>query len=252
MFEFAQTNLQLYRQMESLGYASDEREKTAAAYRFLMPTFSGLYRGTEKPFIAHLVGTASILVSYRAPIDWVLAGLLHAVYAIGDFGFDPGTRETPRKQDVICDLVGKEVDAIIIAYDAIRWTEGAVDDYSRTYQQHSQPVQAALNIQLANTLEDLLDFGANYERGKKFAAMSSPAMQQAIVALASSYSWPGLAQQLEQALAAFNVGMTPVDAGGAMGQSKLILPPSAQRKFISTARGSVVRRMRRAKGRSKI
>jgi hypothetical protein len=251
MFEFAQTNLQLYRQMELLGYNPEEREKVAAGYRFLMPTFSGLYRGTEKPFITHLVGTASILVAYRASIDWVLAGLLHAVYAIGDFGFDPGTRETPRKRRLVSNLIGEEAEDLIIAYDAMRWTESAVDDYLRGYQQHSQQIKAALNLQLANTLEDLLDLGTNYERGTKFATMSSPKMQQAILALARMHSWPGLARQLEQALAAFNAGVTPVDAGGAMGQSKLVLPPSAQRKFISTARGSVVRRMRRAKGRIK-
>ncbi|MBK6740426.1 MAG: hypothetical protein IPG64_22590 [Haliea sp.] len=90
MFEFAQTNLQLLRQMDEQEYYQQDRERVASAYRQLMPMFSGLYRENEKSFLAHLVGTASILVSGRLQVERVLAGLLHAVYMAGDFRFPAG------------------------------------------------------------------------------------------------------------------------------------------------------------------
>ena len=42
-------------------------------------TFPGTYRGSGKPFLAHLVGTASVLASLRARTPVVVTGLLHAV-----------------------------------------------------------------------------------------------------------------------------------------------------------------------------
>jgi hypothetical protein len=245
MFEFAQTNLQLYRQMADTGYTSGERERVARAYRFLMPTFSAMYRGTEKPFVTHLVGTASILAAHRAHIDLVLAGLLHAVYMIGDFGYQPGTRHTRRKQSTVEKIAGKGTEAIIAAYDRMDWDSQSLERYLLDYPQRTGVEQDAISLQLANTLEDLLDHGVNYSAGKKFATLTSPDMQAALVALAKQHSWPELAERIEQGLKALNSGETPTDPKAAMGQSRLILPPSGRRRLVPTAIGWATRRLRR-------
>lgn len=247
MFEFAQTNLQLYRQMDELGYSLSDREQVASAYRFLMPMFSGQYRGTEKPFISHLVGTASILASHRLSMTLVVAGLLHAVYMAGDFGFQPGTRQTERKRRCIRNQAGTEVEAIVSTYDDMRWDT----DSLRAYRSKNEPmpnlIESALTVQFANTLEDLLDHGVSYCSGSKFETLSSPEMQAELLALSEIHAWPELTNRLTQAIADLNAGAGAVGRNSFMGQSALVLPPSSERKFLPTAQGWLVRRLRRLK-----
>lgn len=245
MFEFAQTNLQLYRQMNQCGYRAEDRERVASAYRFLMPMFAGVYRGSEKPFISHLVGTASILVAHSAPVELILAGLLHAVYMAGDFGFEPGTRQTARKRQCVRDLAGLQAEEIISVYDDIRWNTESVHYYLEHLEELRQETRSALKLQLANTLEDLLDDGMKYCPPKIDA--TSEDMQVAILVLARALGFPKLEAQLQLALSAFNSEEMSVDSSGFMGQSALVLPPSARRKFAPRARGWIVRRLRRLK-----
>src|SRR5215468_6814144 len=86
LFSYAQTNLQLYRQLAAEGYAPADVERAARAHEVGLRLFPCTYRGSGKPFLAHLVGTASILASLRVRIPVVVTGLLHAVYTHGEFG----------------------------------------------------------------------------------------------------------------------------------------------------------------------
>jgi hypothetical protein len=81
---YAQTNIQLFNQLHCNRYYSDTDLKSICnAYSFARKLFAGLVRGSGKPFMCHLVGTASILASLNAPIQVVTAGLLHASYIYG-------------------------------------------------------------------------------------------------------------------------------------------------------------------------
>ncbi len=82
----AQTNLSLYRQLHDAGYTHSDVIWVRDAYELAATLFAGQYRGSGKPFVAHLVGTASILAAIDAPPSAVVAGLMHAVYTHGDFG----------------------------------------------------------------------------------------------------------------------------------------------------------------------
>jgi len=245
MFEFAQTNLQLYGQLEVLGYDSIDRERVAATYRFLMPMFSGLYRGTEQPFISHLVGTASILASQKLPIDLVLAGLAHAVYMAGDFGFQAGTRQTVRKRRCIQAVVGIEAEAIVARYDEMPWDTSALRAYVATFESTPVLARQALALWLANTLEDFCDDGMNYCAGPKLEKMRSPEMLSTILDVCRTLESPGMFERIDGAIANLNGGMVAVDASAFMGRSALVLPPSARRKFLPRALGGLVRRLRR-------
>src|SRR5687767_15961282 len=83
---YAQTNLQLYTQLRRAGYTAEQLVPVRAGYDLAMQLFSASFRGSGKPLLAHLVGTASILAAIGQSRDIVLAGLLHAAYALGDFG----------------------------------------------------------------------------------------------------------------------------------------------------------------------
>ena len=74
---YAQTNIQLYRQLAELGYPSTDVSRVHRGHSLAMKLFTGLFRGSGRPFLAHLVGTASVLASVRVPIEVVTAGLLH-------------------------------------------------------------------------------------------------------------------------------------------------------------------------------
>ena len=86
MHDYAQTNLQLYRQLAERGYPTSEIASVARAYELGLRLFPGTYRGSGKPFLAHLVGTASILSTLQARMPVIAAGLLHSVYTHGEFG----------------------------------------------------------------------------------------------------------------------------------------------------------------------
>jgi (p)ppGpp synthase/HD superfamily hydrolase len=56
----AQTNLQLDRQLDRVGWPVDDRVRVAAAYDLAARLFTGQYRPNGKTFVAHVCGTASI------------------------------------------------------------------------------------------------------------------------------------------------------------------------------------------------
>ena len=82
-----------------------------------MRIFTGLYLPSGKPFLDHLVGTASILAWLHAPIAVVAAGLVHATYLHGDFGCRTGISDEKRKQ--VIDVVGTESENYITRYDRV-------------------------------------------------------------------------------------------------------------------------------------
>jgi (p)ppGpp synthase/HD superfamily hydrolase len=157
----AQTNVQLFNQLRSEGYSKPERQFVLAAYEFGMRLFTGLFLPSGKPFIDHLVGTASILASLHVSIEIVTAGLIHAAYLHGDFG---GARKgiSKAKQKQVRDAVGEEVEDYVARYDALLWSpdrmllvRDRVDDLG--------PVDRnVVLMRLANELEHHLDLGVLY------------------------------------------------------------------------------------------
>ena len=86
----AQTNIALYRQMHELGYSDDGLALIRRSYSLAAKLFTSQYRATEKPFVCHLVGTASIMAQLKASPVLVSVGLLHAAYQSGNFGIKGG------------------------------------------------------------------------------------------------------------------------------------------------------------------
>ena len=75
MHAYAQTNVQLFNQLQSEGYSARDRELVRLAYEFAMGLFTGLFLPSGKTFIDHLVGTASILTSLHVPVEVVAASV---------------------------------------------------------------------------------------------------------------------------------------------------------------------------------
>jgi len=117
-----------------------------------------LFRQSGKPFIAHLVGTASILGSIHVPANIVVAGLLHAAYVRGDFGNIKGGLSV-KNRDRVRSVVGQEAEKYVARYATFSWntkTRLALRDNLASLEQIDRTV---VLMRLANDLEDHLACG---------------------------------------------------------------------------------------------
>jgi (p)ppGpp synthase/HD superfamily hydrolase len=187
----AQTNLQLYQQLRRAGRDVAEIEHVRRAYELVMRLFAGQYRGTGRPFVTHLVGTASILVTLGARDAVVRTGLLHAAYTHGAF---PGWRRalTERKRQEVRAIAGVETENLVLRYAHLRWTAEVVPSLLDRLKAMSELDRDVVTVRVANELEDLLD------RGKVSSAQRASATGAA--ALAAALGIPALAAALARAL----------------------------------------------------
>ena len=161
MSAFAQTNLQLANQLRAQGYSEEDEQFIAAAYQVAIRLFSNAFRPSGKPFLAHLVGTASILAWLRAPRNLVVTGVLHAAYSHGEFGAGwTGVVDTKREQ--MRQTVGSDVEALIAAYTKLSWNSRTIPVVRDGFDSLSDMDRAVLLVRLANELEDHLDCGVLY------------------------------------------------------------------------------------------
>jgi (p)ppGpp synthase/HD superfamily hydrolase len=161
---FAQTNVQLFNQLRLEGYAKQEIFLVWKAYEFGMRLFSGLFLPSGKPFIDHLVGTASILTWLHMPVEIVAAGLIHAAYLHGDFGtLRMGISEKKRKE--IRKMVDEKVEEYVAKYDRLMWNPPRILIIRDTLDELDPVERNVLLIRLSNELEHHLDLGALYFAG---------------------------------------------------------------------------------------
>lgn len=65
------------------GYRTEEILFLAKSYRLMMELCNGIFRPCGRPFINHLVGTASVLLFYGCGLRVTVAGMLHAAFSHG-------------------------------------------------------------------------------------------------------------------------------------------------------------------------
>jgi len=158
--DYAQTNVQLYEQLWKAGYSLEDVHKLKDAYSLAQQLFSSEFRGSGRPFLAHLVGTASILVKHGATRDVVVAGLLHAAYEFGNFGHGL-RRVNNRKRQMLINIVGSDIEAIIHGYGSSKRQIVQEEVVALVTEDVSTLTRATFLIRLANELEDAL--GDNYD-----------------------------------------------------------------------------------------
>lgn len=233
MHSYAQTNLQLFNQLRHLGYSNTELSCIFNAYQLVMRLFTGQFRASGKTFIAHLVGTASILGRIGAPGKVVAAGLLHAAYASGDFG-DEKKGISDAKQQQIRRAVGQEVEEYIARYTTLKWTEKSISAIHNQIDTLAPIDRDVLLIRLANELEEYLDLGILYcgeAKQEKYIKHDCHLM----VDMADKLGFPTLAAELSEVLRETAGSEIPVELSNRSGQksSFLILPISYQKPLLA-------------------
>jgi (p)ppGpp synthase/HD superfamily hydrolase len=194
---YAQTNIQLFNQLHCNRYYSDtDLESICNAYSFARELFAGLVRGSGKPFMCHLVGTASILASLNAPIQVVTAGLLHASYIYGRFATNEEDRIASTKKEVSL-TVGQQTEELIARYTKMKWNKYTIPQIGDRLKHFTDLEKQVLLIRLANELEDHLDRGVLYcgnaEQRRQYICSSL----YLSVAMAQQLNYPQLAAALE-------------------------------------------------------
>jgi (p)ppGpp synthase/HD superfamily hydrolase len=200
MFTYAQTNLQLYRQLAAEGYPSAEVGAVAGAYELGLRLFPGTYRGSGKPFLAHLVGTASVLASLRVRTPVVAAGLLHAAYSHGEFG-DGWRGMSGGKRAEVRRAVGEEVEDLVARYTLLEWEPRTIRELRARLDTMTAVERGVILLRLANELDDHLDLGilylADVARRREFMQADLPAA----VEMAARLGFPSLARGLSETFA---------------------------------------------------
>src|SRR5437870_2755825 len=125
MHSYAQTNLQLFNQLRRDGYSHTDLSFIRDAYELAMELFTGRFQPSGKSFIAHVVGTASVLAALRLSAPIVAAGLLHNVYEQGDFG-NGRNGISKSKREKIRRILSLEVEKYVARFPALPWYPQAI------------------------------------------------------------------------------------------------------------------------------
>jgi (p)ppGpp synthase/HD superfamily hydrolase len=218
MGAYAQTHPQLQEQLRHAGRSIDERLYLSRVHRLAVDLFTGQYRGSERPFTSHLVGTASVLLAHGASLTVVAAGLLHAAHERGDFG---SRAQAPRvsNRDELSRCLGAEAAALVDAYASRPWNMASVAAALANVHQLDDRDFGVLSIRLANELDDHLDLGILYcadapRRLERIARLGAP-----VVALARALGHAALADELDLAFGACRTADVPDCLRGPHGSS---------------------------------
>lgn len=157
----AQTNVALYRQLHDLGYGPAALRLVRDAYELAAVPFAGHYRACGKPFVCHLVGTASVMASIGAKPELVAAAILHSVYepffAVGNN--QGAARLSPAR---IRSAVGEEVERYVAAYAEMKWSLATMPALAVEARAVEGDRADVFLLKLANEVDDHLELTMAY------------------------------------------------------------------------------------------
>jgi (p)ppGpp synthase/HD superfamily hydrolase len=232
---YAQTHLQLYRQLQDASYSEEDVVLVDRAYRIAMRLFAGHYRPNNKPFLIHLVGVASILVNARQSAAVIAAGLLHSAY-LGRGRKGSRINRIHRKQ--IAESLGQKVEEIIYAYSNRNWSVHDFRDLGDDLPSLTIDDRQLYLIKLADIHEEFLDAGYLYQPGKKLLwdEDTNKSWLQDVGKGISTLGYESWAQEFQRAVDS-NKGNIP-DAIRGKASSSYILAPGL---FDSHFKNSLIR-----------
>jgi (p)ppGpp synthase/HD superfamily hydrolase len=231
-----QTNVQLYQQMRVANYAPKDVEIVHNAYSIAQQLFSARFRQSAKPFLCHLVGTASDLIHEAAEPDVLAAALLHAAYTEGDFGyvFIGHKKDSKRKRRWLAARVGENAEHYVQCYTHMLWSSDSIPHIKRNMAQYDDTERTVLMIRLANEIDDFRDFGALHCREPERRLDLVRSCGDMVVAMAADLGCKYIETQLEKAFREcreVDINRLPNNAH----QYSYILAPNSYRRTTALA-----------------
>jgi hypothetical protein len=231
--ELAQTRSALLDLADARGYDTHELAMMSNAYHVATVLHDGGYRPCGRPFINHVVGTASVLVRYGFQASTVTAGLLHAAYT----HCPPHQRGIEAGLDAVCAAVGGRNSAV----------ERRVREYTlRDASGAGEPIQVetlsiieaeVLAIAAANEID--MHLSGEFRYCGRTDALPA-AMLAAIEPIAETLGVIGLQRSLMSALHNASIGprtlLSPVQYSYRIGPDKRTAVPMANPQALALIR----------------
>jgi len=207
MTPYAQTNVQLYQQLARAQWVDEDLRHVQSAYQLAMRVVAGHYRASEKSFLAHLVGVASILAHHGAHATVVSAGLLHSVYRHGDFG-DGTTGISETRRRIVRRSVGAASEELVARYAGFTWSVAVLEqllasahrlaplDGTVAWMKLADLLEGQAELYLPGSLVADPDAAIDRERSFEVAAALANALGYARMAAELSASLPAGAPHL--------------------------------------------------------
>ncbi len=236
----AQTNIQLYNQLREAGRRLEELVEVQRAYEFVSTLYPGYYQADGKPFVAHLVGVASILAWLDQPAEFLSVGLLHNIYGNGDFGDGRSAGVTPRRSRLIVDAVGEKVERLLRRFRDLRIGPENAERIRRSLPERDETDRKLLLVDLADHLEKYVDLGLLYFGDKNWVFGGSE-RGAVLVAMANDLGQPGLARMLSSAFLEAEAATVPSELRAPDGRQflKLVVPHSCRRRLVPGLRAGL-------------
>jgi len=246
MSPYAQTNVQLFDQLQHEGYSNPELTVISNAYDLACQLCTGLYRPCGKTFIAHLVGTASILASLHSAEKLIAAALLHAVYEHGDFGKEPKGISVEKRVQVR-QVVGDQVEEYVARYTALRWNSKTISTIQENFRHFGPIDREVLLLRLVNELEDLSDLGVLYWFGAEPARRNYLRWMPTMVEMAGELGFPTLAADLTRVAEEIASAEIPEELCRRQPGVILLAPQSSCRRLKIALRQELIRGLHRVR-----
>lgn len=236
----AQTAPRLWIQLARSGLSEVEITMLHRVYQQSLVLFTGRTRACGKPFIDHLVGTASVVATASKDVDVIGAALLHAAYTHNVFD-DLGRGATRRRRAALRRLVGAPIEAHVHRYTVEPWD---IHRLRALLAAASDPaLRALVLLRVGNEVDEQLD-GAMSLDPRRDGPMHDPAGVDAHAALARHYGFGRIATLLET---------VTVEARALSGIAPALRPDTSESDMMLPrwARPTLRRRARRILGRAR-
>lgn len=202
MLVAAQTNIQLFNQLQRSGWGASDLTLVRRGYELAMRLYAGHFQADGKAFVSHVVGVASVMAQLGMPAPVVAAACVHNVYGNGDFGDGLEHCITPMRQRLVRDAVGQEVEALVGRFRELR----QLHDHWRRIGPHlsnlSVQDRQLVVMDLADTLELYTDLGVLYYGDNRWLTDYVAESGDRLVEIAERLGYPQLAEALTRAFSA--------------------------------------------------
>lgn len=244
--QIAQTNIQLYNRLLEAGYELDDILLVRRAYELLIELHPGYYQADGKPFCAHGIGVAAALAEAHQPADILAVGMLHNVYANGDFGDGRAPGAWPSRREVVRAGVGERVEGLLFRYRELRDNFRDLESVRRLLPSLDETGRGLVLVELADHLEKNIDLGCLYYGNGDWVLEGTERHGDDLVAIATELGQPRLAEMLRAAFddVAAAAAKVPSELRSTDGRRylKVIVPRSYSQRFETRVRPFVRRR----------
>ena len=157
-------------QMHDAGFDQAALQSVVGVHALATAMFNGMYRGTGKPFLCHLVGTASTVAEFDRRPDMILAALLHAAFDAGLFPDGRSGRPTRAHKHWLATKVDQRTVDLLERYQAFGF---GASDIRRLVSREAEWDRDMIVLRLCNELDDLSDGGLAFAAKRGSSTMAS-------------------------------------------------------------------------------